>query len=430
MSATTRLSTGLLGLALVAGACSGSADEDSRTAAAGAAASPVGVAIDSAVDNDETLRIGVVVSLTSSAGEGQDWLEGAQGARVAQYRLAAGGGDVELEVVDDSGTPNGAITAVEQLVESGVAGIVLATGGSHVQGALEASAAADVAILLPYYRTQSGLPDNAFRTGPTEGDVSSALLSALDTQKLDKPFVLTADGVGADGLGSADGLAYRGRNVEKLVRRITAERANGIIDSVVIAASASTQAEISSALRGRVEDLPILLTPEAMTSTFAASLEADAGTIASRFASAGVDASDTTTMTSSAAADSVAAYFAALRLAAGDPNVTDLFGDADFGAAAGEADTASHDAVMAIAAAVASAGSTEAGEVLASFADGLGVAAADGLAGPALDFSDSDALSGEDVVALLATVQDPGVRPPDTDGEARLFWFALEPGSS
>lgn len=427
MSTTRHLWTTLAALTLVATGCSSSSDDERGPASGpGAAASPVGVVVDSG--SDEPLRVGVVVSLRSPAGEGQDWLEGAEGARAAAYRLTAGGGSVDLEVIDDSGTANGAITAVEQLVESGVSGIVMATGGRHVQGALEASAAANVAILLPYYRSQTALPDNAFRTGPNEAAVAAALLSALDTQALAKPFVLTADGVTADDVGSADALAYRGRNIEKLVRRITASRSNGTIDSVVIAASATTQAEISSALRGRVKDLPILLTPEAMTPTFGDSLEADAGTIASRLASAGVDASDTTTMTSTPAADAVAAYFAALRLAAGDPKVTDLFGDASFAAAAGAADTASHDAVMAVAAAAAAAGSADPTAVLAAF-DGLTVDAADGLAGPALDFSASDALSGDDVVALLATVQDPGVRPPSVDSDPRLFWFALEPAS-
>lgn len=425
MSTTRLLWTTLAALTLVATGCSDSSVSDTAPGS-GAAASPIGVAIDSG--GDEPLRIGVVVSLKSPAGEGQDWLDGAEGARTAAYRLTAGGSDVELEVVDDSGTPNGAITAVEQLAESGVAAIVMATAGSHVQGALEASAAADVAIVLPYYRAQTALPDNVFRTGPTGGDVDTGLLAALGTQGLDKPFVLSADGVTADGVGSADALAYRGRNIEKLVRRVTIARAEGTIDSVVIAASAATQAEISSALRGQVEDLPIVLTPEAMTPTFGDSLEADAGTIASRFASAGVDASDTTTMTSTPAADAVAAYFAALRLASGDPAVTDLFGDADFVGAAGGADTASHDAVVAIAAAVSAAGSVEPIDVLAAF-DGLTVTASDGLAGPALDFSDSDALDGDEVVALFATVQDPGVRPPGAGAGAALFWFALEPGT-
>ena len=124
-----------------------------------------------------------------------------------------------------------------------------------------------------------------------------------------------------------------------------------------------------------------------------------------------------------------AAYFAALRLAAGDDEVTDLFGDGAFVDAAGEADIASHDAVIAVAAAAAAAGSLEPADVLGSL-DGLTVSAGDGLAGPDLDFSDSDTLAGSAVVPLLATVQDPGVRPPVADGDARLFWFALDTGSS
>jgi len=421
-------------LALVVGlgtaSCSGSSDDDSTDDPArpgGAAVAPAAVDIGDVGTEADPLRIGVVVSVTSPSGEGQDWLEGAQGARVAEYRLDSGGGVVDLVVVDDAGTANGAATAVEQLVEAGVAGIVVATSGSHVAGALESAAAGGTALLLPYYRGEAALPDNAFRTGPTANDIDAALLAGLGLQGLDKPFVLTADGLRADGVGSADALEYRGRNVEKLARRIITSRIRGSIDSVVIAAAAANQAEISSALRGQADDLPVVMTPEATTPTFGSSLDADAGTIASRFSSAGVDASDTTTMTNTREADAVAAFFAALRLAAADPAATDLFGDAPFADAAAEADTASHDAVMSIAAAAASAGSVQPAEVLAALA-GLSVDAAQGLAGPTLDFSDSDALPGESVVPLLATVQDPGVRPPAANGGgARLFWFALGP---
>ncbi len=420
---------GLAALSLAVAGCSGSDDEPGAGSPGdGSAISPQPVGVANAGTAQAPLRVGVVVSLTSDPGQGQDWLDGAEGARVAEYRLDQGGGAVDLEVLDDQGTANGAITAVEQLVESGVAGIVLATDGDHVQGALESSAASETPVLLPYYRGSGGLPAHAFRTAPTEDDVDAALLAALGEQGLDKPFVLTADGLSADGVGSADALAYRGNNVEKLARRITVARGNGRIDSVVIAAAAATQAEIVSALRGRLEDLPIVLTPEAQTPTFATSLDTEAGTIASRFSSAGVDASDATTMTSSPAADAVAAYFAALRLAAGDDAVTDLFGDGPFSDAAGEADIASHDAVIAIAAAAAAAESLEPAAVLESLG-GLTVSTTDGLAGPDLDFSDSDTLADSAVVPLLATVQDPGVRPPVADGGARLFWFALDPGS-
>lgn len=424
-----RLVLGLCALALASAGCSGSSgNEPGPQGAGGAAVGPQSVDVVAIGSSDEPLRIGVVVSLKSPAGQGQDWLEGAAGARVAEVRLEGGGGDVELQVVDDSGTANGATTAVEQLVESGVAGIVMATSGDHVQGALESSAAAGTPILLPYDRAVTDLPDNAFRTAPAQRDVDAALLSGLAEQGLDSPFVLTADGVTADGVGSADALEYRGRNLEKLARRITGARTSGRIDSVVIAASAGTQAEISSALRGQLEDLPVLLTPEAQTPSFSTALEKDAGIIASRFSSAGVDASDTTTMTNTPAAGSVAAFFAALRLAAGDDAVSDLFGDAPFADAAIDADTASHDAVIAIAAAAASAGSVDPADVLAAL-DGLTVTSAEGLAGPALDFSDSDTVDGAAVVPLFATVQDPGVRPPGTGNGARLSWFALD-GSS
>ncbi len=118
-----------------------------------------------------------------------------------------------------------------------------------------------------------------------------------------------------------------------------------------------------------------------------------------------------------------------MRLAAGDPETSDLFGDTPFADVAVDADTASHDAVIALAAAAASAGSVAPADVLAALS-GLTVTSEQGLAGPALDFSTSDATAAQDVVPLVATVQDPGVRPSGSaGGGARLFWFALDASS-
>ena len=101
----------------------------------------------------EDVSIGVVVSLTSAPGEGAQWNEAAEGARVAAYRYGLGDVDVSLVPRDDQGTADGADAAVRELAEEGVSGIVMATEGKHVTGALDAASELGVPVLLPYADT-------------------------------------------------------------------------------------------------------------------------------------------------------------------------------------------------------------------------------------------------------------------------------------
>ena len=85
----------LLGVATAAvlvttSACTSSEDSPEET---GRLVSPP--AVELAPDGvPEDVSIGVVVSLTSAPGEGAQWNEAAEGARVAAYRYGLGHGDV------------------------------------------------------------------------------------------------------------------------------------------------------------------------------------------------------------------------------------------------------------------------------------------------------------------------------------------------
>ncbi|MEQ4499573.1 MAG: hypothetical protein ABN474_10880, partial [Nocardioides kribbensis] len=163
-------------------ACSGDdGGEQPAAPASGAAGAAPAVELDAAgalAEVGEPLRVGVLVSLRSAPGEGQDVLTAAEGARVAAYRLGLGGADVELEVVDDAGTSEGATRAVADLVDAGVSGIVAASTGEHLQAAVDAAAGAGVTLLLPYERELTALPDAVWATGPSGDAVDQALLAA------------------------------------------------------------------------------------------------------------------------------------------------------------------------------------------------------------------------------------------------------------
>ena len=418
----TALLAAVLGLS-ASGCSGGDAPGPGSPAASGpAAGAPAAVAVTtvSEVSADEPLRVGVVVTLRSEPGQGQDLVGAAEGATVAAYRLGLGGGRVELEVVDDQGTAEGAGAAVEQLLDAEVAGIVAATRGDHLDAAVEAATAAGTAVLLPYDR-DGELPTGAFATGPAAADVDRVLLEAMAGDGLSRPFVLTADDVEVD-VGSADA-ATIGADVDDVAARVASAHDAGRVDSVVVAAAASTQARMVAALQGVAPAVPVVLTPEALSPAFAAGLDEASGTTAGAYLSAGTDAGDATSLAQGARAEAVSAFFAALRLAAGDDPSTDLFGDAAFAEVAADADTASHDAVLSIAAAARAAGSVEAGDVLSALS-GLQAGPAEGLAGPGLDFGGERALPAADVVALRATGQDPGARPVAAGAGPRLYWFA------
>lgn len=415
----------LAALVLVAGCTD---DEESSAPRAERAPGPQPAPVELAGTTvSEPLRIGLIVTASSAPGEGADVLAAAAGAQVAAERLRLGGIDVELDVVDDQGTKGGARRAVSTLVDDGVAGIVAATTGDHLARALGDASDAGVAVLAPYLRDEALVADGVWLTGPTAVNVDDALRTALDEIGASAPFVATGDGV-AVGIRSADSVDLAETTTQQVVRAVRAgTRGAAGIDAVVIGASVDTQAEVVAALQGELPDVPLLLTPEALSADFAQALSDAGGTPADELVTVGVDAGDTTTLGQDERADAVASYFSALRLLAGDAEARDLFDTAAFADVAGGADTASHDAVVALAVAAGEAGSTDPAAVRDAL-EGLEVAPSDGVAGPALDFTDTTALPTDAVVPLHATTQDPGVRPASTGKAITLRWFAV-PGT-
>jgi branched-chain amino acid transport system substrate-binding protein len=167
--------------------------------------------------------------------------------------------------------------------------------------------------------------------------------------------------------------------------------------------------------------VPVVLGPAALAPAFAGRLTqlgAEGGaTTAGQFLTVGPAAGDTSP------GAGTTAFLAAVRVAASDADLPALTGDDGFGAAgAATADVRSHDAVLALAAAAAKAGSGAPRDVLTALR-GLTVDAGDGLAGPELSFGTPQALGDEGVAVLQATTRGPG-RGVAEDAPA-LSWFVL-----
>lgn len=365
----------------------------------------------------DSIRIGVLVPPVEGAGA--EFRPLVEGARVAAYRFELGGADVEFSVALDDGTEEGARAAMESLIDQDVVGVVLASAATTATEALQVAHEADTAVIMPYGQSDDV---SAWSVAPSRTAILSEVKSALDDEAATRPYLAVAEGRALDltaartaALGDAESVAA------EIVTMLEARE----IDSVVIDGPASLQAALVVALQGRLgsRQLPIILTPEAQTPLFGDLLD-ESGTTAGRLLSIGTDTGDHVALRESEAGTHEAVFFAAIRLAVGDVSCENIYGDDACAAGVSRADVASHDATVALIRAVEAAGSVEPAQVRVALS-GLGLGHEDGLVGPTLDFTESQALADEDVVLVHASTSDPGLRPVDSAGRAAasLFWF-------
>ncbi|MDF2047240.1 ABC transporter substrate-binding protein [Microbacterium sp. Kw_RZR3] len=380
------------------------------------------VAISAPVPDD--LTIGVIVSLSSAPGEGAEWKDAANGAVVAARRLALGGHDITVRAVDDKGTADGARAAAQELVDDGAAGIVVATSGSHVTGAVEVARSAGVPAVLPYVSDGSLAGDGVWLTGPTSDAISAALPAAL---KSASSVLLVDAGYGTPaGLSPAAIVPFAaGGDAAAFRAAVAAARGSRPLDAVLINGPASTQASVVQLLQSDDADLPIVVTPEATSPAFSEALVSAGGTLSTDLTTVGAGWSDTVALSSDADGRAMSAFLAGVRVLADDSSATTLFEDRSFASVAGLADSRSHDATVLLALAAASAGSTEPSAV-ASALGTSSAGAADGIAGPQLDGTKPTALV-PGIVPLYSADQNLGLRPLSTDTTAPLVWFAGQP---
>jgi hypothetical protein len=244
----------------------------------------------------------------------------------------------------------------------------------------------------------------------------------LHAKGLDRPDLVDAGGGPPPGLAPVRRQRFRPGDdptvlARKVVRGARAHRA----DALVVSGPAELQGQLVAALQGVHTGLPVLATPQALSPAFAAALQRAGGSLNADLSTAGTPGVDTTTLQPGRAGRAAAGFFAALRAAAADSRLKDFFDQRPFARAAADADSRSHDAVVALVTAAARAGSADPADVRAALRH-LTVTPDNGLAGPILDFRHRSAVASRQVTALRATTQDPGVAP--AGGAARIHWFA------
>lgn len=395
---------------------------------------PVALSGLSAPDNT---RLGVVLTFGDGATEGAEWSAAAQGAVVAQQRLALGGTNIDFIVENDLGTDSGAVAAVTSLVDQGVSGIVYASSGPHLEGGIAAAIEADVPVILPYASAAADVW-GAWSLALGGDATGAALTAALST--FQRPLLIDAGGAVPDGVSVSDKLDFSPSAdaalfAEEVARRAgMASSAGGAetgggeqapvgspADVVIVSGPAVSQAAVVYALQGRSVTVPIVLTPQAVSPLFDTTLATLGGSVSSNLRTVGAAWDDSVALTTTGQGRAMSAFLASVRQFAGDETVLNLSEDAPFADAAVAADVRSHDAVVAFAEAISAAGSAEPAAVRSSLGE-LNLVAGNGIGGPGLDFSHSQALTGTASV-LYATSQHLGLRPSTVDRADRLVWI-------
>ncbi|WIE57606.1 hypothetical protein DEI96_015860 [Curtobacterium sp. MCLR17_031] len=429
----------LLVAAVVAAVLTFRAISSSTPAEAVPATVPVEITVKHVPD---TTKIGVVVTLGD--GEGSEWNEAAQGALVAERRLALGGTDITLVTKNDGGTSAGAKTAVESLAKSGVAGIVVASSGKHVSGALSTAAEKHIPVVVPYASAEK----DSWSTAPTAKSIGVAMTTALGDAK--SPLLVDLGGGAPAGLRVAhvldgDDTADTAGLAATIASRTGATDADDSTDeasdadpkaapdsdAVVVSGSAQRQGALVAALQAADVTVPVVLTPDATSPAFGAALIDAGGSLSGSFRTVGVATDDARALSSDAEGRAMSAFLGGVRVLADDADAQNLTGDRPFSAMAGAADARSHDAVVALVRAVGKAGSTEPSDVTDALA-ALDLDSAAGIAGPALDFTRQQAL-GAPATVLAASAQPLGLRPDtasngddsgsDAAQSTALVWF-------
>ncbi|MFL4474284.1 hypothetical protein ACIPVK_09820 [Paeniglutamicibacter sp. MACA_103] len=380
-------------------------------------------------------KIGVVVTLGS--GSGAAWKDAAQGAAVAAHRFSLAGTPIALSTADDRGTAEGARKAVAKLASEGVAGIIVATDGQQVDGALEAAAEAGIPVVLPYYAGTVEADGASWRIAPTEAQVSQALTAALAGAKL--PLLIDAGGGAPESVAVNTSVSFEpGADPEALaadVARRTGvaepDKSDGTpgrapvanpVDAILLSGNPTQQATVVHALQSANVTVPVVLTPGATSPAFSSGLAQAGGTASGRLSTVGADAGDAAALRPDDSGRAMSGFLAGLRVLAQDKEAKNLTGDMAFSEVANAADSRSHDAVVALVRAVSTAGSNDPAKVAKELGT-LKLGPADGIAGPELDFTREDAMGGEPVV-LHFSAQDLGLRPQGSGDGATASWFA------
>lgn len=385
---------------------------------------PVPIEVEGAKD---PLTVGIIYSLTDNPNQGRGWSLSAQGAKVAAYRLSQGGLQTSLAVENDYGTEQGGQEAVKALSAKNVAGIVVASSGSHCTAIAQQAKEENIPVIFLYEDITDGRGVWSF--APQDNDVLNEIEKALAQSGLKHPLVISDNSASVP--ESMDSVVWDSfhedmpadDNIRQTIsERIAGAREGKTYDSFVVAGNPLFQAFVVTSLEEAGLSFPIFLTQQSANPLFAQKLNT-IGTLFGDFRSIGIPDADVLSLTSDMTGNAASSFLAALRALDADPSATTLDSSAPFSQFASYADTLSHDAILAFAHACGKAESCEAGKVSDALAS-LSLSQKDGVIFPQLNFSNSYPYPDGAFVPICATNQDMRLR--NGESLARLYWYSSE----
>ena len=297
--------------------------------------------------------IGVVATFGDDA-EGSAWRLNAQGARVAQYRLALGNSSVKVLYANDKGTEQGAREAVEKLSSEGALGIVLASRGEHLRGATAAAKERNVAVIEAYDRVDAGDGEKQVYTTAIRSLAGAS--SAGSSQQLDGVRTILLDA----GEGSAPDLPYTNRvqvsadedgmkDALKELTRLLGDKSSGSSPVLILTGSASTQAKVLRSLQRAGITSPVIAGEEALTEPFMRLLLENGGSLTDNIRVVGRVQARAAALSADDAGRASSAFVSTVERMKNDSSLKDLSGEQSFSKSAVWADAPSHNALLAFA---------------------------------------------------------------------------------
>ena len=305
--------------------------------------------------------IGVVATFGDDA-EGSAWRLNAQGARVAQYRLALGNSSVKVLYANDKGTEQGAREAVEKLSSEGALGIVLASRGEHLRGATAAAKERNVAVIEAYVDAGDGVWSFALDPEQEKQVYTTAIRSLAgassmgSSQQLDGVRTILLDA----GEGSAPDLPYTHRvqvsadedsmkDTLKELTRLLGDKSSGSSPVLVLTGSASTQANVLRSLQRAGITSPVIAGEEALTEPFTRLLLENGGSLTDNIRIVGRVQARAAALSADDAGRASSAFVSTVERMKNDSSLKDLSGEQAFSKSAVWADAPSHNALLAFA---------------------------------------------------------------------------------
>jgi len=385
--------------------------------------------------------IGVLLPLGESGEAGTEFATAAQGAVVAAERLRQAGNPVSLAVQNDGGSDSGAAAAVEKLRAAGVSGLVIAETDGRAAAAAKAASAAGIPAVAPYADVTG---KGVYSLAPSAAEFKDATASATRGAK---NVLLVDAGAGAPAgvtvgrtlklsdfddvqalateaaVLTGDRLRQPGRDAPQGSEPSKEAHPS---DTVLISSPLTARsALVVQALQAKGVSVPLVLGQDATSPLFATSLQEHDGAASGQLVGVAAVGGDSVALQQDDAGRAMSAFLAGVRMAAADPSLKNLSGDAPFADDAWAADARSHDAVLSLALAAAQARSTapaKVAEALAALAPG----AKQGIAEGPLDFTRPHVMTRK-AVPVYASEQDLGLRPR-TQNSPTLIWIPAASG--